>query len=464
MYFTTGVTELDSLIGESLTPGTSLLIVGNPGVGKTTLASQICYANGKVGRKCLYISFQEHKEKLFQNMTRLGINLNEIEDKGLFKFIRLPVGGADELLSIMTEILVKDVPEVMVIDSINALLELTQEKEQRALLQNFVYTLAKLSNSLVVLVAEIPTELESLKLGSVEFIVDVVLYLRYHVIHGLLTRVMEIKKVRGASLTLTKVPFSIREHEGMNIYVPPKLERLVRSGKEPLNLSLDITKRLLGHVSRGSILIIDHLSSTGSPITTAFVIDIILSNDMKALFVIHKYSEEDIKEVITEFISEYVGYPADKIQRCFERFLVVEAINPTNEAPQTLAIHEIKLIEKFKPDIVIRVGTEFLSEIADPHEYKVSYFNSLTWLKSKGITSVEIRYKPLDKLVEFKRGLADIVLDVEYVFRDKEGKYIPIVTSLVRGRAPVRIEIDDETMKTLRSDLQALLTKTFQRM
>lgn len=460
MYFTTGVTELDSLIGESLTPGTTLLIAGNPGAGKTTLASQICYANAKVGRKCFYVSFQEHKEKLFRNMARFGMNLKEVEDKGLFRFIKLPIGGADELLSIMAEILPSDVPEVMVIDSINALLELTQEKEQRALLQNFVHTLAKLGGSLVVLVAEMPIGLESLKLGSVDFVVDAILYLKHRVIHGLLTRVMEIRKVRGAPLTLVEVPFSIREGEGVHVYVPPKLERLVRSGEEPLNFSLDITKRLLGHVSRGSILIIDHLSTTGSPITIALLLDMPLSNNMKALLIIHKYSEEDIKEVIMEFISEYGDYTIDEIQRHFSRFLVIEAVSPTSEAPQTIAIREIRLVEKFKPDVVIRVGTEFLSEIADPYEYKVSCFNNFAWLKSKGITSVEILYKPLDRLAEFKRGLADAVLDVEYVFRDKEGKYVPIVTSFVRGRAPVRIEIDDETMKVLRSNLQALLAKT----
>lgn len=393
-------------------------------------------------------------------MARLGINLEEMDNKGLFKFIRLPVGGADELLSIMTEILAEDIPEVIVIDTINALLELTQEKERRPLLQNFMYMLAKLSKSLLVLVEEAPTELELHKLGSIDFITDVTLCLRHRVIHGLLTRVMEIKKVKDAPLTLVEVPFSIREGEGVRIYVPPKLERPAHSGEELLNFSLDTTRRLLGHVSRGSILIMDHSSSTVSPIAIALLIDIILSNSMKALLITHKYSREDIKEVITEVMTEYGAYSADKVQRYFDRSLVIEAVNPTNEAPQTLAVREITLVEKLRPDIVVFIGTEFLSEVADLREYKVSYFNSSAWLKSRGITSVEIRYKPLDKLAEFKRGLADIVLDIEYVFRDDEGKYVPIVTSSVRGRAPVRIEIDDETMKALRSDLQALLAKT----
>ena len=83
--------ELDRILRDAIQPGTLLVISGHPGSGKTTLASTICYANALQGRKRLYISFQESKEKLYINMARLGLNLEEIERRGLLNHLKLPL-------------------------------------------------------------------------------------------------------------------------------------------------------------------------------------------------------------------------------------------------------------------------------------------------------------------------------------------------------------------------------------
>lgn len=461
--FATGINELDSLIGEGLTPDTMLLVAGNPGAGKTTLASQICYANAKAGRKCLYIILQEHKEKLFRHMARLGIDLGGMESRGFVRLVKLPIGGADELLNILSDVLIKDSYEVVVLDSVNALLTLARPEERRALLQNFFHMLANLTNGLVVAVAEIPLDRKSPRLGSIDFIADVILYLKHRVTRGLLTRVIEIKKVRGAPLSNVEMPFSIREGEGISIYAPPKLERLTRAGEEPLNFSLSVNRQLLGNFSRGSALLVEHSPKASSPIVVLLLTDVVLSSKIRALLVIHKYSEEDVREVITKVMATQVGLSKEETNRLIDKYVKIKAINPTSEAPQTITIREFKLVESYGSGMVIRLGTELLDEVANPRECRVSYINSLAWFKSKGVTTIEI-VETADRfpnsLTEFKQSLADAITDVDYTFREGEGKYIPIVTSSVRGRVPVRIELDDEVMEVARAELRALLSGT----
>ncbi|MDW8082945.1 MAG: ATPase domain-containing protein [Sulfolobales archaeon] len=72
--FSVGIEGLDRILGYMKTPYL-LVIAGHPGAGKTTLASTICYKNALLGRKCLYISFYEDKERLYSYMSHIGIDL-----------------------------------------------------------------------------------------------------------------------------------------------------------------------------------------------------------------------------------------------------------------------------------------------------------------------------------------------------------------------------------------------------
>ncbi|MEM2297511.1 MAG: ATPase domain-containing protein [Ignisphaera sp.] len=61
-----GIEALDKMISDALRFPSLVVVAGHPGAGKTTLASSICYANALKNLKCLYLSFQEDKEKTIQ--------------------------------------------------------------------------------------------------------------------------------------------------------------------------------------------------------------------------------------------------------------------------------------------------------------------------------------------------------------------------------------------------------------
>ncbi|MEM4763185.1 MAG: ATPase domain-containing protein, partial [Desulfurococcaceae archaeon] len=154
--FTIGVEGLNYLTGRIIPPYT-ILVAGHPGAGKTTLGATICYSNAVRGKKCLYVSFYEEKDKLYAYMERLGIKLRDAESRGLLKFLRLPATmDAENLANTLSKTIMEGF-QVVVIDSITVLLESLRENvEKRAWLLNYFYQLPSVFNGLLVLISELP--------------------------------------------------------------------------------------------------------------------------------------------------------------------------------------------------------------------------------------------------------------------------------------------------------------------
>ena len=73
---TTGVTEIDRVLGGGLTPGSVVLLGGEPGIGKSTLLLQICQGIARHGRPALYVSGEESAGQVRERALRLGLDLS----------------------------------------------------------------------------------------------------------------------------------------------------------------------------------------------------------------------------------------------------------------------------------------------------------------------------------------------------------------------------------------------------
>lgn len=127
------------------------------------------------------------------------MDFGELESRDLFKYYGLPIIMDPELINTLINELstYSSKYKVLVVDSFTPLSRLIEKNSEiRAILQNFFYNLAKIEKSLVVLVAEIPMGREALNLGDIEFVSDVVLFLRQCMERGLVTRFIEIRKAR----------------------------------------------------------------------------------------------------------------------------------------------------------------------------------------------------------------------------------------------------------------------------
>jgi len=106
--FSTGMGELDRVLGGGAVAGSLVLVGGAPGIGKSTLLLQICN-NLCSGRKVLYISGEESEQQLKLRAERLGVSPKELY---ILSEIRLSdvVAATEELK-----------PEILIVDSIQTL-------------------------------------------------------------------------------------------------------------------------------------------------------------------------------------------------------------------------------------------------------------------------------------------------------------------------------------------------------
>lgn len=107
--YTTGLSELDRVLGGGLVKGSLVLLGGDPGIGKSTLLLQICQAFGQK-MKVLYVSGEESPGQLHLRARRLGVDA-----QGLFI---LSSGDLDTVIATIGS----ERPQVVVIDSIQTMI------------------------------------------------------------------------------------------------------------------------------------------------------------------------------------------------------------------------------------------------------------------------------------------------------------------------------------------------------
>jgi circadian clock protein KaiC len=120
----TGVDRLDVMLGgEGPYRGSSVLVSGTAGTGKSTLAAQFCDAACARGERAIYFAFEESQEQIIRNMTSVGLHLERWVEQGLllFRCVRPSQLGLEaHLLTLQT--LVEDFdPAVVVMDPISDL-------------------------------------------------------------------------------------------------------------------------------------------------------------------------------------------------------------------------------------------------------------------------------------------------------------------------------------------------------
>src|SRR5258708_1280518 len=79
-----GIPDLDKMLeGKGYYRGTSVLVTGTAGSGKTSVAAAFVHAACRRGERCLFIDFEESRDQVARNMKSIGLNLNRWAKTGL---------------------------------------------------------------------------------------------------------------------------------------------------------------------------------------------------------------------------------------------------------------------------------------------------------------------------------------------------------------------------------------------
>jgi circadian clock protein KaiC len=86
----TGISKLDDLLGDGIPRGSSLLIAGVAGTGKTILLLEFLYRGAKLGEKGIVFSFEETRERLIATARGLGWDLEKEMERGVVEVVFIP--------------------------------------------------------------------------------------------------------------------------------------------------------------------------------------------------------------------------------------------------------------------------------------------------------------------------------------------------------------------------------------
>jgi len=143
-YFT-GIPGLDELLGHGIPIGSSVLVEGGPGSGKTILCLNIAANFCRAGRKVLYMSFEEPEEHLLSHMEKFGWEATKFIDKDLLRVKRFNAidvaRSVEALLSEAKKELLIEVhpvffpedfkPDLVIIDSLTSISSAFSGEESR---------------------------------------------------------------------------------------------------------------------------------------------------------------------------------------------------------------------------------------------------------------------------------------------------------------------------------------------
>jgi circadian clock protein KaiC len=195
-----GVPRLDMMLGgEGYFRGSTVLISGTAGSGKTSLAAHFATAACQRGERCLYCSFEESPGQLLRNMRSIGIDLEPWAKKDLLQFhsSRASIHGLEMHLATIHKLVREFQPRVVIMDPIDTLVMAGTRRDATVMLTRLIDFLK---------IEEITAHLTNLTgsgevLGETDMdissLVDTWLLLRDLELGGERNRVINVLKSRG---------------------------------------------------------------------------------------------------------------------------------------------------------------------------------------------------------------------------------------------------------------------------
>ena len=136
-----GVPRLDVMLGgKGYYRGSSVLVSGTAGTGKTSLAASFASAACQRGERCLYFAFEESPGQLIRNMRSIGIDLEKWVEKGLLRFhaIRSQQDGLEMHLARFHKLLREFEPDVVVFDPIGSFIQAGTRRDATAMVTRLI--------------------------------------------------------------------------------------------------------------------------------------------------------------------------------------------------------------------------------------------------------------------------------------------------------------------------------------
>jgi circadian clock protein KaiC len=222
-----GIPRLDAMLGgKGFYRGSTVLISGTAGTGKTSLSASFVNAACSRGERCLYFSFEESPGQLIRNMHSIGLNLETWTQKNLLQFhsSRANIYGLEMHLALIHKLVQDFRPEVVVLDPVGSLTQAGNRRDAHSMLVRLMDFLK--SRGTTAFLTNLTSGGDALEKTDVEIssLVDTWLFVRDIELNGERNRAMYILKSRGMSHSNQLREFLLTRQgiDLLDVYVGPE--------------------------------------------------------------------------------------------------------------------------------------------------------------------------------------------------------------------------------------------------
>jgi circadian clock protein KaiC len=195
------VDELDSLLGGGIEEGTSTLIVGGAGTGKSTIAAKFCSAAAERGEKSIVFMFDESPNTLFSRCMGVGIPFEEHVTSGLIETVQIDPAelSPGEFGHLIRSAVEESKVKLVVVDSLNGYLNaMPEERFLTIQLHELLMYLSQKGVATLLIGAHhgvIGSQMQTPVDAS--YLADAVILLRYFETRGEVRQAISVVKKRG---------------------------------------------------------------------------------------------------------------------------------------------------------------------------------------------------------------------------------------------------------------------------
>jgi circadian clock protein KaiC len=196
----TGIPGLDQMLGgKGFFKGSSILVSGTAGTGKTSIAAYFAAEACRRGEKCIYFSFEESPKQIIRNMHSIGLDMQQYIDNGMLNFhaSRPTLYGLEMHLVAMHKHIRKFKPDCVVLDPITNLITIGSVGDVKSMLVRLLDFLMEEQITVMFTALSLNTIVNEQTDEGVSSLVDAWLLVRDIEYNGERNRGMYVMKSRG---------------------------------------------------------------------------------------------------------------------------------------------------------------------------------------------------------------------------------------------------------------------------
>jgi circadian clock protein KaiC len=223
----TGIPTLDNMLGgQGFFKGSSILVSGTAGTGKTSIAAHFANAACLRKERCIYFAFEESPEQIMRNMRSINVSLEKHVKAGLLKFhaSRPTLYGLEMHLLVIYNMIREFKPTTVILDPITNLVTIGTVSDIKSMLIRLIDFLQKEQITVLFTALTLNTTINENTDEGVSSLVDAWLMVRDIEFNGERNRGMYIMKSRGMKHSNQVREFVINDHglELVDVFLGPE--------------------------------------------------------------------------------------------------------------------------------------------------------------------------------------------------------------------------------------------------